>query len=581
VPIGRSFLKDFSGLNAMFGISQNNRLQWVQDWIAFNVRVHGANAVILADNLSTDYQPAALRQAIDEVDGIECAAIIRARFPFGPTSLKYQNALFLQRSLSELYRQRFLGQARAVINTDIDELFLSRSGRSIFDAAVESEMGYVRADAQWVYAGPDTPVDQVRHKDHLFRSESGKPKANRKYAVVPQGPMNGQQWLTHFLGKRSDPVDRDFKLYHFRQLSTSWKEDRRSSDIELVPLPDLKALMDHAFPGTDAKAEPALARRRANGRTSHLVVTAMKNEASFIVEWIAYHRVIGFTDFLVYTNDCTDPTVELLEELQKEGLVCHERNVVLKRGPQKSALKYAKEHSLVCNADWILLSDIDEFLNIKLGTGKLPALLGHAEGAHAIPVTWKLFGHAEQVDYSDGLVLETFLDAELPLAAGGKPDRFVKTLFRPSECIERFGTHGPIVDPDAPFVWMSPDRRILTDPSTLTRPETDFGYDVAQINHYAVGSVDSFLVKRDRGRVNHFRQTMELDYWNKMCRGGEEDRTILRHLAATKAEMARILKNEKIAELHHAGHAWRRQRIAALRSDPEFEAMRDTILNGP
>ena len=32
----------------------------------------------------------------------------------------------------------------------------------------------------------------------------------------------------------------------------------------------------------------------------------MRNEAPFILEWIAYHRAIGFDDFLIYSNDCSD-----------------------------------------------------------------------------------------------------------------------------------------------------------------------------------------------------------------------------------------------------------------------------------
>jgi len=578
VAIGRSYVDEFNGLNAMYSLSKNNSLQWIQDWLTFNVRVHGANAVILADNMSTEYGPEDLRNAVNEVDGLEVAMILRARYPFGPTSLGYQNTLFLQRSLMELYKQRFLRQARAVINTDIDELFVSSTGRSIFDATVESERGYIRADARWVYADTMQQIDEIRHKHHVFCSASGKPKANRKFAVVPDGPMKDYQWLTHFLDSRKDPVDPDFTLFHFRQLSTNWKEQRQKIDVEFEPLPDLKSVMDNVFPGTSARSAPVPAANRKTAVPRYLVITAMKNEASFIVEWIAYHRVIGFTDFLVYTNDCTDTTVELLEALQEDGLVCHERNLVLRRGPQKSALKYAKEHWLASEADWIFLSDIDEFLNIKVGDGDVPALLAQSKGADAIPVTWKLFGNADQVEYNDELIIANFTDAELPLADGGLPDRFVKTLFRPHASIKRFGTHGPIVAQDAPFVWRSPDGRKLSDPNTLTRPEREFGYQVAQINHYAVGSVDGFLVKRDRGRVNHFRQTMEFDYWEKMCRGGEKDISILRHLDATRAEMGRILENPKVAELHHAGHAWRRKRITELRNDPEFIALREKIL---
>jgi len=248
IAVGKSFLNEFKGLNALYAISQNNKLEWIQDWLRYNVVNHGANAVVLADNLSTDYSPSELRQAIDEVEGIKCAVIIRARFPFGPTDEAYNNVLYLQRSLAELYRIRFLGTARAVVNTDIDELFYSTSGQSIFDATAESDAGYIRANAQWVYAASDADPALMRHRDHGYVSRSGKPKANRKYALSPLGSQKGRQWLTHFLGNRKDPVSPDFILWHFRQVSTSWKNDRALNEIELEPLPELQKIMSQTFP---------------------------------------------------------------------------------------------------------------------------------------------------------------------------------------------------------------------------------------------------------------------------------------------------------------------------------------------
>ena len=43
-------------------------------------------------------------------------------------------------------------------------------------------------------------------------------------------------------------------------------------------------------------------------------VTCVKNEGPFLLEWIAFNRVIGVTDFLFYSNDCTDGTDRLLDE---------------------------------------------------------------------------------------------------------------------------------------------------------------------------------------------------------------------------------------------------------------------------
>jgi hypothetical protein len=57
-----------------------------------------------------------------------------------------------------------------------------------------------------------------------------------------------------------------------------------------------------------------------------LAVTIMRNEAPFLLEWIAYHQHIGVTDYLIYTNDCEDGTDFLLDRLAALGVVHHERN---------------------------------------------------------------------------------------------------------------------------------------------------------------------------------------------------------------------------------------------------------------
>ena len=52
-------------------------------------------------------------------------------------------------------------------------------------------------------------------------------------------------------------------------------------------------------------------------------VTCVKNEGPFLLEWIAFNRLIGVTDFLFYSNDCTDGTAELLDALAARGMLIH------------------------------------------------------------------------------------------------------------------------------------------------------------------------------------------------------------------------------------------------------------------
>lgn len=586
LPVGQSYLSTLARSNALYTISRNNRLEWIQDWLRYYVGVHGANTVVLSDNNSTDYAPEDLRTAIAEVEGLNHAVILRARYPFGPTAETKAGyaSLYLQRSLAELIRRRFLGRARAVLNVDIDELMHSKSGRSVFDVAATDPSGYVRADAQWVYANTPGPDGIYRHRDHGFVSATGKPKANRKWCVAPEGPEAGKQWLTHFINGRRDPVDPDFVMWHCRQISTSWKLDRSANDeVDLAPADDVSEAFARAYRDLprDLFAAGQAARARASAkREKMLIITAMKNEGPFILEWIAFHRVIGFNQFLVYTNDCSDGTDDILDRLTEMGVVQHERNQVLRRGPQKSALKYAREHPLSREADWILVSDVDEFLNIKVGEGHVNDLLDHLPDADVIPVVWRLFSNDGEVNFDEALVSETFRDAELDPREGGTPQRFAKSLFRAQPAITRFGTHGPIFAEGVldQVNWVLPTGERLTDPKAMTRPEGDFGYEVAQMNHYATRSVDAYLVKKDRGRVNHFRQVMGLDYWQRMCLGGARDESILRLVEATRVEMARLLEDEQLATLHRRSVEWYRAKISELRAQEEYEALRNEIL---
>ncbi len=596
----------FEGTNAIYAISKDNRLEWIRDWLTYYVAEHGANAVVLYDNHSTAYSMEDLKAAMASVEGIDRVALVRAWFPFGPGGAGNTNfnSKFLHMTMVELGRRRLLGRARAVLNVDIDELVYSRSGRSIFDATAESEQGYVRMDGRWAFAEAPAGGRLVRHADHRFVRSDGRPKVNRKYCVSPTGPLAGKPWLTHRIVSRRDPTDPDFGFWHFRRITSNWDYDREDFDPALLEEdPRLIATMNRVFgdgaaagqePGPKAApktapAEPApkgaekkTPRPDGGGRGyGHaLIITAMKNEGPYILEWIAYHRLIGFDHFLVYTNDCSDGTDAILDRMSELGILTHERNRVLRRGPQKSALKYAFTHPATARADRILVSDVDEFLNIKVGQGRLEDLLAAVPDADVIPVTWRLFSNDGKVAFSDNLVIADYTDAELPVEKGGQARRFVKSVFRPRPEIERFGTHGP-VHPDealARICWRMPDGSPV-DPATRTRPRGNFAYEVAQINHYATRSVDSYLVKKDRGRVNHHRQIMGLDYWNRMNLGGERDLSIARWIDPVRDEMAAIARDPVLASLLADSVAWHRRRIDELRAQPEYETLRNEILH--
>jgi len=316
----------------------------------------------------------------------------------------------------------------------------------------------------------------------------------------------------------------------------------------------------------------------AAGRTC--IVTTMKNEGPFILEWLAYHRAIGVDDFLIYTNDCTDGTDRLLDLLQDRGVVQHRdnpyRQTPLK--PQHAALQAAEEEAVVRASGWVICMDVDEFINVRIADGTLPALYAAMGEANMIALTWRLFGNADVAGYDDRFILDQFALAAPELVRKPHQAWGFKTLFRNIDIYKKLGVHRPKgLKPDLwdQVHWLNgsgqPMPREMFRNGWRSSTET-YGYDWVQLNHYACRSAESFLVKRDRGRVNHVDRDQGLNYWFRMNHNAVEDRTIQRMRPALAREWARLMADPAISAAHAACVAAHRTRIAALRADPRHEA---------
>ena len=150
------------------------------------------------------------------------------------------------------------------------------------------------------------------------------------------------------------------------------------------------------------------------------VIASMRNEGPFLVEWVTWYRLLGFTDILIVTNDCTDPSPALLAALQAEGWVRH-LDVTIPPGRRITPTKLAaaKRHPTVRQADWVFTCDVDEFLVIHAGEGKLADLLAvPGRPVLGISVNWRHFGADGQTAWQDGLVHRLHLAELRPWARG-------------------------------------------------------------------------------------------------------------------------------------------------------------------
>ncbi|MEI4261674.1 glycosyltransferase family 2 protein [Roseovarius sp. D0-M9] len=314
---------------------------------------------------------------------------------------------------------------------------------------------------------------------------------------------------------------------------------------------------------------------------SRVIVTTMKNEGPFMLEWVAYNRLIGFTDFLIYTNDCDDGTDLIAKRLDELGMAQHRQNPFKPGGsPQRSALKAARSEDLLKKADWLICADCDEFLNVRVGKGRLDDLFAAVGDADAISVCWKLMGNSGRVAYSEDFVIEQFDrgcgEQEFPnyRALG------MKTLVRNTDRFEKLRIHRPAFHLDkGDIAWVDGGGQPMPDLylSQGWKAHSGFRHDYVRLHHYAVRSVDSFLVKRDRGRTNHVGDDQGVTYWSNMNYNTERDTSIHARLPGLRKEMASLLKDPELARLHKAATEWHRGRIEELRLRDGWDAFRDQI----
>ena len=311
---------------------------------------------------------------------------------------------------------------------------------------------------------------------------------------------------------------------------------------------------------------------RDPARRDVTLVSCMRNEGLFIVEWVAYHSLMGFADILVFTNNCTDGSDLLLDRLQALGHLTHVRHDPPPgQSPQITAMKLAFQHPRVLAHEWLLHIDSDEFLRVDAGDGTIGALIDATQPADVVAIGWKCFGNAGKTRWDGGNVLQEFTRSQ------GRPMRrigFHKSLYR-----HRLFDYGTDHMPKMP---KRDDVRVVTTAGTAFQPATihhrrksryklDFRlmtFQNAAIYHYVIKSDDLYVMKNDRGDghgMTHTKYYLNSEAHARHNRNDADDRTILDRWPAIAARIDALRSDPEIARLEAAC-------IAA------FRARRDLVL---
>jgi hypothetical protein len=323
--------------------------------------------------------------------------------------------------------------------------------------------------------------------------------------------------------------------------------------------------------------------KQSSPHGSLVALSTMKDEGPYVVEWVAHHLAVGFTELLVYTNDCSDGTDALLKRLEALDIGVHHRENVIPDGmkPHPSMLKLAAEEELIQTSDWLLVLDADEFLCINHPSGALDGLVTDlsAMSAQAMVLTWRIFGSSGIRDWSRAPITDQFTRAAPEFWNKGWG---TKTLLKFDRKYLRLGMHRPIIksqhkDTDYPesVLWVNGSGRPLEDWFKFRGWRSirrTVGYDWAQINHYAIKSMDAYSLRKFRGNANLKKDKYNADYWSLQDRNEVEDTRIFRHRDRRAQIMAALLEDPDVRRLHDGAHARAEARLAEYQGSPEYQA---------
>ena len=476
----------------------------------------------------------------------------------------------------ELMRRMYLSDCQGIANIEVNDLVPRKGEKTMFELARTAPNGVVQLIGRQCYPWRVRDSDQARFADHIcVQFDAGKPRG--RWCVAPDRLPEGAVLRYVRVGGADARVGYDF--YRFMALRhiapTVSKIVPKSSLVEHAPL---MALSEQEWGHTAVRMPEETVAAPPKGDNSVTIVTCMKNEGPFILEWLAYHRAIGIEGYIVYTNDCTDGTDTFLELLQDKGYVQHRDNKFHGTGlkPQHHALQSAESEPVVTENDWVISMDVDEFINVKTGDGTMGALFEALPDANLISCTWRLFGNGDVHEYEDGFLLDQFTRCAPEFA--NKPHQAwgFKTLAKNVGLFKKLGVHRP--KGLKPQIW---DKIRWYNGSGRPMPKEEYrnawrsnavtyGYDLVQLNHYAVRSAESFLVKRDRGRLNHVDRDQGLAYWFRMNNNNLEERSIQRMIPKLQAEYDRLLADPDIRAQHEACVKAHREKIDALRATENY-----------
>jgi hypothetical protein len=261
----------------------------------------------------------------------------------------------------------------------------------------------------------------------------------------------------------------------------------------------------------------------------------MKNEGSYLREWLEFHRLVGVEHFYLYDNGSDDDTAAVVAPYVAAGVVTLTQWPRFLRDSNPQYLAYAHCVRLAAaRARWLAVVDVDEFLFPPAGDDVRDVLRGlEAAGTGAVAVFRREFATCGHRERPPGPVIASYTRRR-PDAARSRSK--VKSIVRPA-CVSAIDS--------AHRFELVPGGEFVDESGAPLRKGADglFAERVARlrVNHYFTKSLAEYRAKVQRGRMVD-RPDWEAKFASQVAALEEgasfDDAAILRFLPALAARLS-------------------------------------------
>ena len=236
-------------------------------------------------------------------------------------------------------------------------------------------------------------------------------------------------------------------------------------------------------------------------RSGISIVACVKNEATYIEEWVRFHRAVGVRHFHIYNDGSTDATLEVLQDVLKPQELTVVPWTMRMRdhatGEMLNGQNIAFAHAILNfggRYERMAFIDVDEFLLPRKGQTIDEALQG-AGGFPNISLPWHMFGHSGHTLRPQLPVCSSYtMRVSDPMRQHNDASNF-KCIVDPVEVtgvsVHHFRTksHGDITVNDAGHKFARRDRKA----------QRFYSSEFIQLNHYYARSQQELREKIERG----------------------------------------------------------------------------------